>query len=61
VEELLAGAEGPGAGCGVVCANFRAASVERCARLGEALAKAWQDALLPNGVSGALEFLALES
>lgn len=61
VEALLAGAEGPGAGCGVVCANFRASSIERCARLGEGLAKAWQDATLPNGSSGALEFMALGS
>jgi len=34
VEQLLAGAEGPGAGCGVVCGNFSPASLERCARLG---------------------------
>ncbi|HEY5161243.1 MAG TPA: 23S rRNA (adenine(2030)-N(6))-methyltransferase RlmJ [Gaiellaceae bacterium] len=59
VEQLLAGAEGPGAGCGVVCGNFSEASLERCARLGEAVAKAWEDARLPNGSPGALEFLAL--
>ncbi len=61
VEQLLAGAEGPGAGCGVVCGNFAQASLERCARLGEAVAKAWEDARLPNGSPGALEFLAVSS
>ena len=61
VEELLAGAEGPGAGCGIVCANFLEASVERGTRLGEAVAKAWEDARLPNGSPGALEFLAVDS
>jgi 23S rRNA (adenine2030-N6)-methyltransferase len=61
VEQLLAGAEGPGAGCGVICGNFSQASLERCARLGEAVAKAWEDAQLPNGSPGALEFMALES
>jgi 23S rRNA (adenine2030-N6)-methyltransferase len=61
VEQLLAGAEGPGAGCGVVCGNFSQASLERCARLGEAVAKAWEDARLPNGSPGALEFLAVSS
>jgi hypothetical protein len=59
VEELLAGAEGPGAGCGVVCGNFQGASLGRCARLGEALAGAWKDAVLPNGSPGALEFLVV--
>lgn len=61
VEELLAGAEGPGAGCGVVCGNFAQASLERCAVLGGAVAKAWEDARLPNGSPGALEFLAVSS
>ena len=61
VEQLLAGAEGPGAGCGVVCGNFSLASLERCARLGEAVATAWEDARLPNGSPGALEFLAISS
>jgi 23S rRNA (adenine2030-N6)-methyltransferase len=61
VEQLLAGAEGPGAGCGVVCGNFSQPSLERCARLGEAVAKAWEDARLPNGSPGALEFLAISS
>lgn len=61
VEQLLAGAEGPGAGCGVVCGNFSQASLERCAHLGEAVAKAWEDAQLPNGSPGALEFLAVSS
>jgi hypothetical protein len=61
VEQLLAGAEGPGAGCGVVCGNFSQASLDRCARLGEAVAKAWEDARLPNGSPGALEFLAVSS
>ena len=61
VEELLAGAEGPGAGCGIVCANFLEASLERCTRLGEAVAKAWEDARLPNSSPGALEFLAVSS
>jgi 23S rRNA (adenine2030-N6)-methyltransferase len=61
VEELLAGAEGPGAGCGIVCGNFSQASLERCARLGEAVAKAWEDARLPNGSPGALEFTAVTS
>ncbi len=61
VEQLLAGAEGPGAGCGVVCGNYAQSSLDRCARLGEGVAKAWQDAKLPNGSPGSLEFLALES
>ncbi len=61
VEQLLAGAEGPGAGCGVVLGNFSEASLERCARLGEAVAKAWEDARLPNGSPGALEFSAVSS
>jgi len=61
VEKLLAGAEGPGAGCGVVCGNFAQASLERCAVLGGAVAKAWEDARLPNGSPGALEFLAVSS
>jgi len=61
VEALLAGTDGPGAGCGVVCANFLPASIERCAALGEGLAKAWQDARLPNGSPGSLEFLAIGS
>jgi 23S rRNA (adenine2030-N6)-methyltransferase len=61
LEALLAGADGPGAGCGVVCGNFLPASSERCARLGEGLAKAWQDAKLPNGSPGSLEFKALGS
>ena len=61
VEALLAGTDGPGAGCGVVCGNFQPASVERCAALGESLAKAWQDAALPNGSPGSLEFLAVGS
>ena len=61
VEQLLAGAEGPGAGCGVVCGNFSEKSLERCARLGEAVATAWEDARLPNGSPGALEFLAISS
>ncbi len=61
VEQLLAGAEGPGAGCGVVCANFLASSNERCTRLGEALSEAWRDAALPNGSPGALEFVSLAS
>jgi len=61
VEQLLAGAEGPGAGCGVVLGNFSQASLERCARLGEAVAKAWEDARLPNGSPGALEFSAVSS
>jgi 23S rRNA (adenine2030-N6)-methyltransferase len=61
VEKLLAGAEGPGAGCGIVCGNFLQATSERCAQLGEGLAKAWQDAKLPNGSPGALEFLTLAS
>jgi len=61
VEKLLAGTDGPGAGCGVVCGNFLASSVERCAALGEGLATVWQDATLPNGSSGSLEFLAIGS
>src|SRR5664279_2984608 len=61
VEQLLAGAEGPGAGCGVVCGNFSQPSLERCERLGEAVAEAWADARLPNGSPGALEFLAISS
>lgn len=61
VEELLAGAEGPGAGCGVVLGNFLSSSNERCADLGEALSEAWRDAKLPNGSPGALEFTALSS
>jgi 23S rRNA (adenine2030-N6)-methyltransferase len=61
VEQLLAGAEGPGAGCGVVCGNFSQSSLDRCARLGEAVARAWEDARLPNGSPGALEFLAVSS
>ena len=61
VEQLLAGAEGPGAGCGVVCGNFSPASLERCERLGEAVAAAWADARLPNGSPGALEFMAISS
>ncbi len=61
VERLLAGAEGPGAGCGVVCGNFDGASLERCARLGAAVAKAWEDARLPNGSPGALEFVSVSS
>jgi hypothetical protein len=61
VEQLLAGAEGPGAGCGVVCGNFSPASLERCERLGKAVATAWADARLPNGSPGALEFLAVSS
>jgi len=61
VEQLLAGAEGPGAGFGVVCGNYAQSSLDRCARLGEGVAKAWQDAKLPNGSPGSLEFLALES
>jgi 23S rRNA A2030 N6-methylase RlmJ len=61
VEQLLAGAEGPGAGCGVVCGNFSSGSLERCERLGEAVAEAWADARLPNGSPGALEFLAVSS
>jgi len=61
VEQLLAGAEGPGAGCGVVCGNYSEASLERCGRLGEAVAEAWADARLPNGSLGALEFMAISS
>jgi 23S rRNA A2030 N6-methylase RlmJ len=61
VEELLAGAEGPGAGCGVVCGNFLSSSLDRCRELGEALAECWKDARLPNGSPGALELLAIES
>ena len=61
VEQLLAGAEGPGAGCGVVCGNFSPGSLERCESLGEAVAEAWADARLPNGSPGALEFLAVSS
>jgi len=61
VEQLLAGAEGPGAGCGVVCGNFSQASLDRCERLGEAVAAAWADARLPNGSPGALEFTAATS
>jgi hypothetical protein len=61
VERLLAGAEGPGAGCGVVCGNFSPESLQHCERLGEAVAEAWADATLPNGSPGALEFLAISS
>ena len=61
LEALLSGADGPGAGCGVVCGNFQPASTNACARLGEALAEACSEARLPDGSPGALDFLALDA
>jgi hypothetical protein len=60
VEALLADAEGPGAGCGVVCGNFLHTSSQSCERLGAALADAWRGARLPNGSPGELEFRAFD-
>ena len=60
VEELLTGADGPGAGCGVICGNFQPTSTADCTRLGDGLASAWREAKLPNGSSGALDFRAVE-
>jgi hypothetical protein len=58
VEALLAEAEGPGAGCGVVCGNFLPSSGESCGRLGAAVVAAWRGARLPNGSPGELAFAA---
>ncbi|MGZ4461764.1 MAG: hypothetical protein ACXVZP_02890 [Gaiellaceae bacterium] len=58
VAALLADAQGPGAGCGVVCGNFLRSSTESCEHLGLALAEAWRDSRLPNGSPGRLDFAA---
>jgi hypothetical protein len=59
VEARIGHAPGPGAGCGVLCANLPWAATARCADLGRAVRSAWRDAVLPNGERGALDFLEL--
>lgn len=43
-------------GCGILCANLSRETATRCAGLGQALAAAYADVRLPDGVSGALNF-----
>ena len=43
-------------GCGIMCANLRPETTAACARLGEALAAAYADVRLPEGLSGAVEW-----
>lgn len=45
----------PGTGSGAVCAYVDGAALERCRRLGEALAVAYQGVPLPSGAPGALD------
>jgi hypothetical protein len=47
----------PGTGFGIVLANVSDASTERCHALGEALARAYDGAPLPDGRAGGLDFL----
>jgi 23S rRNA A2030 N6-methylase RlmJ len=48
----------PGTGFGVILANLQAGTVGACAALGNALADAYADALLPDGSRGNLSFTA---
>jgi 23S rRNA A2030 N6-methylase RlmJ len=45
----------PGTGCGVVLANVGGATLDRCAALGSALARAYDGAPLPDGRPGRLD------
>ena len=46
----------PGTGCGIVLANVRPRTIDRCAALGTALARAYDGVPLPDGGPGALDF-----
>ena len=45
-------------GCGVLCANLSEPVIRACTALGDALAMTYRAASLPQGRSGALEFVA---
>ena len=46
----------PGTGFGVVLANVSDASLDRCGAVGDAFARAYEGASLPDGSDGALDF-----
>lgn len=46
----------PGTGCGVVLGNVRDDTARSCARLGRAVARAYDGATLPSGVPGGIRF-----
>ena len=48
-------------GCGIVCANLHPVTTVACAQLGESLAAAYADVRLPDGVSGAVAWKAVNS
>jgi 23S rRNA A2030 N6-methylase RlmJ len=54
-------ASSPGTGSGLLCINTSAATTERCAVLGTALAAAYRDRPLPSGRPGALDFQVMAS
>ena len=51
----------PGTGFGVILANVQAGTVEVCTALGNALADAYVDGMLPDGSPGNLSFTTRES
>ena len=51
----------PGTGFGVILANFQVGTVSACTALGNALADAYADALLPDGSPGSLVFTTLDN
>ena len=53
----LGAATTPGTGFGVVTANLGEPTQERCAQLGDALARAYAGTSLPDGTEGALDHL----
>ena len=51
----------PGTGCGIVCANLSREAIDACERLGEEMATAYEDARLPDGTNGQLNFRSLKN
>jgi len=46
-------------GCGIACANLSEEAIATCSELGRELAASYEDAVLPSGGSGALDFSSL--
>lgn len=51
----------PGTGFGIVCANVSDRSLAACQRLGQEIAEAYAGTALPDGSSGRLDFLRLQT
>lgn len=58
---VLGVATTPGTGVGIICANISAQGTTACSQLGQALALAYSQVVLPSGDQGSIDFAITKS